>query len=105
VAFLGGAFVGAAVVGFALFAVTVHPVELRMGLFLLASSFCSVNIGSRREEVQLLEVPVGLLERRSIKPVCVGRWRVDEGVGGCRWRSGSSRGHQDENQRERWGLV
>jgi hypothetical protein len=62
VTFLGGVFSGTAVIGFALFPVTVHPMELRMGLFLFTSSSLSVNVGVRHKEIWLLKVPVRFLE-------------------------------------------
>jgi hypothetical protein len=61
-AFLGGAFVGVAVMGFALFSVAIHPMELRMGLLCFVSGLLSIDIGVGHEEVQLLEVPVGVLK-------------------------------------------
>jgi hypothetical protein len=61
-AFLGGAFLRGVVVSFALFAVTVHPVKFCVGLLLLASSFGSVNVRARREEVRFLKIPVGFLK-------------------------------------------
>jgi hypothetical protein len=62
VAFLDRAFVGAMVVGFTLFSVAVHPTELHMGLLCFVSNFLSVSIRARREEVQLLKVPAGVLK-------------------------------------------
>jgi hypothetical protein len=61
-AFLRRSSARVAVVDFTLFVVAVHPVEFRVGLLLLASSLLSIDVGVRRKEVQLLEVPVGVFE-------------------------------------------
>jgi hypothetical protein len=72
-AFLGGAFLGGTVVGFALFTVAVHPMKLCVGSFFLVASLCRVNVRPWRQEVWLLEIPVGFLERRPVEPVVVRR--------------------------------
>jgi hypothetical protein len=48
------------VVDFALFSFAVHPVELCVGSLLLTASLCRIDGGSRRQEVRLLEIPVGV---------------------------------------------
>jgi hypothetical protein len=61
-ALLGGTFSRWSVVGFALFAFAVHPVKLCVGSLFLVASFCRIDVRPRRQEVGLLEIPVGFFE-------------------------------------------